>query len=82
MSLGTPGPFGPFIHVRSALQVSERRNELHTVCVGLLAGAAQSSGLQTMRLSNRLAGAVARSDRPCRSGGPMDHLGPSRGDSK
>eukprot|EP00966_Prymnesium_polylepis_P067161 1559285-Prymnesium_polylepis.2 len=29
MSLRTPGPFRPFTHVRSALQVSERRNELH-----------------------------------------------------
>ena len=32
--------------------------------------------------SNRPAGAVARSDRPRRSGGPTDHPGPSSGDSK
>eukprot|EP00966_Prymnesium_polylepis_P172197 3981585-Prymnesium_polylepis.1 len=39
-------------------------------------------GLQTMRLSNRPAGAVARSDRPRRPGGPVDHPGPLRGDWK
>eukprot|EP00966_Prymnesium_polylepis_P278653 6437730-Prymnesium_polylepis.1 len=53
------------------------------VCVGLLAGAAQKWWFaQTMRHSNRPAGAVARSDRLCRSGGPVDHPGPSRVDCK
>ena len=45
-------------------------------------GRRKSGGLQTMRLSNRPAGAVARSDRPRRSGGPVYHPGPSRGDAK
>ena len=39
-------------------------------------------GLQTWRHSNRPAGAVVRSDRPRRSGGPTDHPGPSRGANK
>eukprot|EP00966_Prymnesium_polylepis_P184599 4278508-Prymnesium_polylepis.1 len=38
--------------------------------------------MQSGRHYNRPAGPAARSDRPHRSGEPMDHQGPSAGDRK
>eukprot|EP00966_Prymnesium_polylepis_P061280 1421496-Prymnesium_polylepis.1 len=49
MSLWTHDPFRPLTHVRSALQVSEHRNELHGVRrPPRTEGRRKKGGLQTM----------------------------------